>query len=162
MIRKATSRDVADIEEILKDVVLWMHENGIENLWNEDNIKWKQLSMTYEIGDFYIAFHKDVPVACMAVTDYDSNYWSEIPKGESLYIHKLAVKRIYAGMGISKKLIDFSKNLARKRNIETIRLDCNKLRAKLCKLYEKNEFRYEKEKVVAKNYWVALYVCNLK
>lgn len=162
MIRKATNKDIVYIEEILQDVVLWMHDNGIGNLWNKDNIKWNHLSRMYEIGDFYIAFYKDMPVACMAITDYDSNYWNEIPKGESLYIHKLAVKRMYAGMGISTKLIDFSKNLAYRRKIETIRLDCNKQRTKLCKLYENNGFRYEKEKFVAKNYLIALYVCNLK
>lgn len=33
----------------------------------------------------------------MAITDLDQKYWPEIPQGKSLYIHKLAVKREFAG-----------------------------------------------------------------
>ncbi|MDD3223659.1 MAG: hypothetical protein PHX70_02950 [Clostridium sp.] len=33
----------------------------------------------------------------MAITDLDTKYWPEIPKEKSLYIHKLAVKRVIVG-----------------------------------------------------------------
>ncbi len=38
-------------------------------------------------------------------TNYDPTYWPYIPKGESLYLHKVAVKRTYAGKGFTKELI---------------------------------------------------------
>lgn len=47
-----------------------------------------------------------MPAACIAITDLDSKYWSEISQRKSLYIHKLAVKRKFAGKGVSKELIN--------------------------------------------------------
>lgn len=102
------------------------------------------------------------PVGCMALTDLDLKYWSDIPKGESLYLHKLAVKRSYAGIGAADKLINFAKKLAHDRGINSIRLDFNKKRDKLRQLYERNGFRYVKEKKVSEDYSLDLYVCNNK
>lgn len=48
VIRKASNNDIAKIEDILKDVVLWMKEKDIKNLWKEENIKWKYLSKSYK------------------------------------------------------------------------------------------------------------------
>jgi ribosomal protein L19 len=67
----------------------------------------------------------------MAITDLDTKYWLEIPKENSLYIHKLAVKRVIAGKGVSKELINFAQNLSLKNGINLLRLDCNLQRNKL-------------------------------
>ena len=45
-------------------------------------------------------------------------------KGESLYLHKVVVKRTFAGKGFSKELIDFAKKLALSYYINEIRLNC--------------------------------------
>ena len=37
-------------------------------------------------------------------------FWPGAPVDESLYIHKLAVRRKYAGQGISVHMIDILKN----------------------------------------------------
>lgn len=161
MIRQANNTDITNIEEILLNAVIWMHRNGLDNLWNESNIKWSQLSKNYNIGDFYISCDNNISTACMALTDYDSIYWPDIPKGASLYIHKLAVRREYAGRGISEELINFSKALAAKYHIDEIRLDCNQKREKLRELYEKNGFICVKENVSRENSNIALYVCKL-
>ena len=161
MIRQANNTDISNIEDILLNAVIWMHRNGLDNLWNESNIKWNQLPKNYNISDFYISYNNNFPTACMALTDYDSIYWPDIPKGASLYIHKLAVKREFAGKGISEELINFSKALAAKCHIDEIRLDCNQKREKLRELYEKNGFICVKENVSRENSNIALYVCKL-
>lgn len=162
MVKQASEYDIPSIEEILSDAVNWMSAQGLQNQWNESNIKWSSLSTFYHINDFYIAYHNGLPAACMALIEYDPIYWPDIPGGKSLYLHKLAVKRAFAGIGLSKELMDFSKDFARSRCIDTIRLNCNRHRDKLRALYEKEGFICAGEKTFPENYDTALYVCNIK
>ncbi|MDR3597888.1 GNAT family N-acetyltransferase [Clostridium sp.] len=161
MIKQADENDILTIEGILIDAVIWMKKNKLQNQWNEDGIKWNSLSKDYQINDFYIDYQNGVPAACIAITDLDPKYWSEIPKGKSLYIHKLAVKREFAGKGISKELINFAKKLSLKNGINSLRLDCNLQRNKLRMLYENEGFIYAGRKNSENNYDMALYVWHI-
>lgn len=161
MIKQAGENDILIIEEILLDSVIWMKKNKLQNQWDEESIKWNSLSKDYQINDFYINYQNRVPVACIAITDLDTKYWPEIPKGKSLYIHKLAVKREFAGKGISKELINFAKNLSIRNGINSLRLDCNLQRNKLKMLYENEDFIYAGKKNLGNNYDMALYVWHI-
>lgn len=159
-IRRTTDVDIQTIEEIYADVVRWMDENGLHQ-WEMRNVAWAALSEYYQINDFYIAYEGAAPAACMACVDVDPSFWPDIPKGESLFLHKVAVKRSFAGQGISKQLIDFAKKMARGRGIQAIRLDCHQDREKVRALYEKEGFRCVEEKVLFGKYATAFYVCYL-
>ncbi|OPJ57911.1 GNAT family N-acetyltransferase [Clostridium oryzae] len=161
MIKQADENDIPTIEGILIDVVIWMKKNKLQNQWNEDNIKWNFLSKDYQINDFYIDYQNGVPAGCIAITDLDQKYWPKIPHGKSLYIHKLAVKREFAGKGISKELINFAKNLSLKNGINSLRLDCNLQRNKLRRLYENEDFIYAGRNISENNYDMALYVWHV-
>ncbi|MDF2905253.1 MAG: hypothetical protein K0R34_574 [Herbinix sp.] len=162
MVKQAVENDIPIIEEILLDAVSWMSESGFQNQWNESNVKWSNLSKSYKISNFYIAYQYGLPTACMAITDYDPTYWPSIPKGESLFLHKLAVKRIHAGCGFTKELIEHAKNLARNSLINTIRLNCNQHRTKLREVYENEGFICVEEKTFNEVFDTALYVLNMK
>ncbi len=161
MVKQANECDIPIIEEILLDAVNWMSKSGLQNKWNESNVRWSNLSESYKINDFYISYQNGLPTACIALTDYDPTYWPNIPKGESLYLHKVAVNRIFAGKGFSKELIDFAKNLAINYGINAIRLNCNKHQNKLRAVYENQGFICVKEKIFFEKYDTALYVCNV-
>ena len=77
-----------------------------------------------------------------------------------LFLHKLAVKRIFAGKGYSKELINYAKNKAHEAGIKTIRLNCNRHRSKLRAIYEKEGFECVEEKTLT--YDIALYVCIIQ
>ncbi len=158
MVKQAEEFEIPFIEDILLDAVYWMEKNGLQNLWNESNVKWSNLRNSYKITDFYISYQNGEPAACMALTDYDPIHWPDIPKGESLYLHKLAVKREYAGKGCSRELIDFAKALSYKNAISSIRLNCNGQRTKLREVYEKEGFICEEEKTLSDKYVIALYI----
>ncbi len=161
MVRQADEQNIPIIEEILLDAVQWMSKCGIQNQWNESNVKWPNLSESYKINNFYIAYHNGLPAACMALTDYDPTYWPDIPKGQSLFLHKLAVRRIFAGKGFSKELIDFAINLAHNYHINTIRLNCNQHRSKLRAVYENEGFLCAEEKTFHGKHDTALYVYHV-
>ncbi|HCW52744.1 MAG TPA: GNAT family N-acetyltransferase [Clostridium sp.] len=161
MIRQAVSSDIPVIEDILLDAVIYLRKAGLENQWNEANIKCECLSKEYRIEDFYIAYDDNKAEGCMALTDFDLKYWPEIEKGQSLYIHKLAVKREYAGRGCSHELISFAKDLALNNGADSLRLDCNYYRKKLREIYENEGFEYVSKKCIGENNYMALYVCEL-
>ncbi len=161
MVKQAEECDITILEEILLDAVKWMSESGLQNQWNESNVKWSNLSGSYNINNFYIAYQNGLPAACKALTDYDPIYWPDIPKGKSLYLHKVAVKRIFAGKGFSKELIDFAKKLALSYRINAIRLNCNQHRNKLRAVYENEGFICVEEKTFFEKHDTALYVCNV-
>ena len=162
MVKQADEHDIPVIEEILMDAVLWMSKSGLQNQWNESNVKWSNLSKSYRISDFHIAYQNGLPAACMALTDYDPAYWPDIPKGESLFLHKLAVLRSFARKGLSKELIQYAINLAKHYHINAIRLNCNQHRSKLRAVYENNRFICVEEKTFHDNYDTALYVYNVE
>jgi GNAT superfamily N-acetyltransferase len=161
MVKQANEQDISIIEEILMDAVHWMKKSGLQNQWNELNVMWPNLSKSYRISNFYIAYQNGLPAACMALTDYDPAYWPNLPKGESFFLHKLAVKRSFAGKGLSKELIDYAVNLANYYHINTIRLNCNQHRSKLRAIYENEGFHCAEEKTFHTNYDTALYVYNV-
>lgn len=162
MIKQATIEDTSVIEEILFDAIEWMRRNKLDNLWNEQNSSWQSLSKQYKINQFYICYVDGKPAGCVAITDYDKKYWPDLKTKEALFIHKLAVKREFAGNGVSTQLIEYAKKMAENQNIKDVRLDCNRDRKKLRSLYEKQGFKYFKEVSTSAGYGLALYICPLK
>lgn len=161
MVKQAERKDIPIIEEILLDAVDWLQSIGMENKWTKTNVLWENLSREYSITDFYIAYEGQQPAACMALTDIDVTYWPQIPKSDSLYLHKLAVKRQFAGKGYSKVLIDFAKQEASERKINALRLDCNMNSTKLRVIYEKQGFQLVENESIAREKGMALYVNQL-
>ena len=97
----------------------------------------------------------------MAVIDHDPAFWPNVPKGESLFIHKLAVVRRFAGQGIADAMIDHAKAMCMGRGIAVLRLDCHGARAKLRAVYERNGFMCVAERVVLDRWHQAFYECVL-
>jgi len=159
VVRQAIESDIPDIESILSDAVQWMDENEL-HLWEIEDVKWDSLSKHYAVGDFYIAYSGAAPAACMALIDYDPGFWPDVPKGESLYLHKLAVIRKYADKGFSRELIAFAKAKAISLKIQSLRLDCHRNRDKLRAVYEKQGFVCVEEKTLFGRFETAFYVCN--
>lgn len=160
-IRKASVDDIPVIENILLDVVNWLDSTG-KSLWTKEQVSWQGLSRHYQAEDFYIAYMDGEAVGCMALVDYDPLFWTNIQKGESLFIHKLAVKRSGAGKGVSNALIHFAKKECKSRNIKYIRLDCDQFRYKIRKLYENEGFICVDERCLWGKYHTAFYECKVE
>lgn len=158
MIKNAEQKDIHVIEDILIDAVNWMNSNNIPNMWTEENVKWDILSKSYDISNFYIYYINRQPAGCMALTNEDKKYWKSDRQGESLYLHKLAVKQNYRGMSISSELINYAKQMAISSGIKSIKLDCNADRLKLMKLYENNGFDFVNTFYMNDSYKMARYI----
>ena len=138
-IKQATQSDIPVIESILLDAVNWLNEMG-QPLWGIEEVKWSALSKKHKIGDFYIAYADGMPSGCMALIDHDPFFWPYINKGESLFMHKLAVTKAARKSGVSDALIDFFKEQGKIHEVEIIRLDTHAWRPKTRAFYERHGF----------------------
>jgi len=155
-ITHARESDITILEDILLDNVRWVSEIS-EPLWNEDDVKWDKLSKTFRISDFFIAYVDDVPSGCMALVDHDPFFWPDVKKGESLFIHKLAVIKRARKSGVSDAMIAFFKRQGMERGVKIIRLDTDASRPKTMAFYDRHGFTLSDTKVMGK-YRVAFYI----
>jgi GNAT superfamily N-acetyltransferase len=158
-IRQADLGDTSIIEDILLDVVQWLDSNNMHQ-WERKNVLWEHLQQFYRVDDFCLAYSEKNPVGCMALTDYDPVFWPDIPRGKSLFIHKMGVKRIARGKGVFDALIGYAKDSCIKRGIPWIHIDCHQSRTKVRALYEKHGFRCVAETLLG-DYSTALYSYNM-
>lgn len=156
-IKQASENNIPVIEEIMLDVVDFLDEIG-QPQWERKNVTWQGLSRHFKTDDFYIAYIGGNPVGCMALIDYDPTFWVDIQKGDSLFIHKLAVKRCGAKQGVSKKLIDYAKSQSIKLGINEVRLDTHQFREKVRAIYEREGFVCVDERCLFGKYHTAFYV----
>lgn len=159
-IKQAKTEDFPVIENILLDTVNWLNEME-QPLWGTVEVSWDALSKNYQIGDFYIAYSDGKPSGCMALVDYDPFFWPKVKKGESLFIHKLAVTKTARKSGVADALMDFFKKQGSERGVKTLRLDTHALRPKLRAFYERHGFVFVKVKVFKGDRYTAFYIYTL-
>jgi len=159
-IKQAKTEDIPVIENILLDTVNWLNEME-QPLWGALEVSWDALSKNYQIGDFYIAYSDGKPSGCMALVDYEPFFWPDVKKGESLFIHKLAVTKTARKSGIADALMDFFKKQGAERGVKTLRLDTHALRPKLRAFYERHGFVFVKVKVFKGDRHTAFYIYTL-
>ena len=76
-----------------------------------------------ELGQLLMGFCGDRPAATMLLQSSDPVYWPDAAPNTALYLHKIAVRREFAGHGWLTRLIDFAVNDARYHGIRWLRLD---------------------------------------
>jgi len=76
---------------------------------------------------------------CFRFQTEDLEFWDDVPHEDSAFIHRVAVRREYAGLGVAKAMIDAAKEEARSLGKRYLRLDCAD-RPKLRAVYESQGF----------------------
>ncbi len=75
----------------------------------------------------------------------DPDFWPEIEGTDSAFIHRLAVRRRFAGKGVSTAMLDWVRARAKSMGLRYLRLDCDARRPKLRSFYEAHGYRYHSE-----------------
>lgn len=138
---------------IMREAAQWLIETG-KPLWAIENLTKDKLVKGQE--DFLVGWIGNESAASMILQWHDSFFWPNAKENESGFIHKLSVRRKFAGSGISEKMIKFAIDECKKRKISYLRLDCAGDREKLCSYYERIGFKQVAHKMIGK-YDVALY-----
>ena len=159
VVRQATLEDLTTVLDILLEAIVWLEQNNMA-LWNKDEVSPDLIRPDIEAGLFYIAFYEGVAAGVLKFQIEDLVFWADIPQEDSAFIHRLAVRRSFAGGKVSSALMQWAIEQSCKLGKSYLRLDCAADRSRLRAVYENFGFQYHSDKLV-KPYFVARYEYKL-
>jgi GNAT superfamily N-acetyltransferase len=135
-IRQATQADTGIVAEILSEAARWLERRG-QLMWREEELVPARISGDAAAGLFFIAECDGEAGGVVKFQLEDELFWPDEPRGESAFVHRLAVRRRFAGGAVSSALLDWAVERARSLGRNYLRLDCEASRSKLRAVYEK-------------------------
>jgi GNAT superfamily N-acetyltransferase len=144
------SFSIGDVDEainIMREAANWLIKTG-KPLWQLEDLIKEKLLKDNKNNEFHVLKIDNVGAAAMILTWEDQLIWPDVKQGESGFIHKLSIRRKYAGTGISRNMIEHAIEECKKRNIVLLRLDCAADREKLCSFYENFGFKQIKRRMM--------------
>jgi GNAT superfamily N-acetyltransferase len=138
-IEQARPEEAATVAAVLNEAAQWIAAEG-RPLWSAADIAPERIQRDTDAGGYFIARRSGEVTGVVRLDLEDPYFWPEIETGSSLYVHKLAVRREWAGHGVPVLLLDFSLERARSLGRPWLRLDCVADRAPLRALYERFGF----------------------
>jgi GNAT superfamily N-acetyltransferase len=93
-----------------------------------------------DAGVFYVAEVDGEVQGTFKLLLEDPEFWPDLPAPDSVFLHRLAVRRRVAGTGVSTVMIDWACDRAGELRRDYLRLDCDPRRARLRAFYERQSF----------------------
>ena len=138
--------DPERVSVILHEAALWMQASGFA-MWRPEDVAADAIEPEVSAGHYRIARREDDDVGVVCLSLEDAVFWPSAPP-DALYVHRLAVRRAFAGGDVSTSILERCLEEARGAGRAWLRLDCEADRAKLRRLYEEFGFRLVDERVV--------------
>jgi GNAT superfamily N-acetyltransferase len=147
LIERASDGQAAVVTGILNEAALWaQREHG--RLWTDTEIDPRRIAAEVARGEFFLARSAGDFAATMRYQHIDAEFWPEADPTEAAYVHRLAVRRRYAGRGLAATLLQWAADRARSEGRRYLRLDADLTRPKLLRLYESCGFEPHSERQV--------------
>jgi len=138
---KATAAEIDVVSGILTEAVIWMQEHGI-SLWHRQEVTPAAVALDTNAGHYFLASAVATPAGTMRLTTADPMFWPEAMPAEAMYLHRLAVRRSFAGRGVSQAMLAWAVAHAESLGHRCLRLDCDATRPRLRAVYENFGFQY--------------------
>ena len=122
--------------EIIREVAQWCIDVGAP-MWRLEELTRKAL-LRYppSEADFRTVWIDGKLAAAMILQWHDPRFWPEVKPDESGFIHKLCVRRSFAGRRVAGQIVELAQLECIRRGIGWLRLDTDFNSPKLCTLYE--------------------------
>ena len=156
LIREATSADANAIVHTLAEAARWVEELDGTIMWVEGELEDERVRAEAGAGMFVVAEVDGRVAGAMRFQLEDRLFWPDLDDAESAFVHRLAVRRAFAGHGISTALLEWAVDRARALNKRYLRLDCDEERSRLRAFYERFGFRLHSYRQVG-SYYVSRY-----
>jgi GNAT superfamily N-acetyltransferase len=160
-IRQATRDDAPAVRVILTDAAKWVEQLDGTTMWVEDELGEDRIASEVHAGLFFIAECDGDIAGAMKFQLQDPLFWPDLVTDDSAFVHRLAVRRNYAGRGVSTALLRWAVVSARSLGRHALRLDCDAERSRLRGLYERFGFRFHSLRQVG-SYYVARYELQIR
>jgi GNAT superfamily N-acetyltransferase len=155
LIRQAMPQDVAALADILGEATRWLADRGMM-MWQMDELSPSRLADEVNSGLFFLAERDGEAAGTIRFQLEDKLFWPDIEQDDSAFIHRLAVRRRFAGGDLSTALILWAIAHAHSLGRRYLRLDCEASRLRLREIYERIGFRFHSNRQVGP-YFVARY-----
>jgi GNAT superfamily N-acetyltransferase len=155
LVRQAVPSDRSTVSDILAEAVLWLEQKNMP-LWGENEISAEIVRQDIESGSFYIAFAEDCAAGVVKFQTEDVLFWPDVAQAESAFLHRLAVRRSFAGGAISTAIMAWAVERSRYLGKQYLRLDCVADRSRLRSIYENFGFQHHSDRQVG-SHFVARY-----
>ena len=110
----------------------------------------------FKRGIYYLAECENESAGVVRFQMEDPELWPDVPENSSAFLHRLAVRRRFAGQGVSTAILNWAVRRTRELGRGHLRLDCEAARPKLRAVYERFGFRHHSDRQVGP-YFVARY-----
>jgi ribosomal protein S18 acetylase RimI-like enzyme len=145
-VRLANPADTDAVVSVLREAAQWLVDRGMP-LWEVGSFTTDALRANIERGEVVVAEICE-QIGGVALRQWEDRVcWPDREIGEAGYIHKLAVKRNYAGQGMGNLIVGWVEQDLRVRHRKFLRLDCAPRNA-LMSFYEKMGFRRVDERTI--------------
>jgi GNAT superfamily N-acetyltransferase len=158
-VRRASDGEVELVSAVLNEAAAWLAARGAA-IWVPEELSAATLAPDVHAGYFYVGFSAGEAAGVLRLTFEDELFWPDAVPGEAAYVHRLAVRRAWAGAGTSDELLSFAAAEAKRNGCRYLRLDCIAARPKLRAIYERHGFCYHSDRRVGP-YHVARYELEL-
>lgn len=143
-IEQAKHSEADLVSSVLREAAEWLVATG-RPMWKPEEISPSSLMTDITGGLYFIARSVDEVCGTVKFQLTDDLFWPDVIQDESAFIHRLAVRRKFAGSGVSEALIRFAAGRAFELGRRFLRLDCASDRAALRRFYRANGLRHHSD-----------------
>jgi len=145
LITPAKRSDAALITQILREAALWLQDTG-KPLWEAS--QFTEEKILPETHLYYLVNVDSDAAGLFKLEGTDDLFWPDVDQTKSLFLHKLVVRRLYAGTGLSTAILQYAIEETKRRGRGYLRLDCEASRPRLRALYERFGFKHHSDRQV--------------
>ena len=156
VLRPAVAADTPVVLQLLTEAARWVEQLDGTVMWVEGELDEDAVRAGAEAGMFVLAESGGTAVGTLRFQLEDRLFWPDLDASESAFVHRLAVRRDFAGRGVSTALLAWAVDRARTLGRRYLRLDCDAERSRLRALYERFGFRLHSYRQVG-SYYVSRY-----
>jgi len=154
-IEQAMAKDAGTVSNVLLEAAAWLRQRD-QSMWRDNELVPEAIAADMAGGLFFVGKHDNETAGVIKFQLEDKKFWPDAPPGESAFIHRLAVRRRFAGGEVSNQLLRWAVERARNLKLKYVRLDCEASRPKLRAIYERFGFRHHSDMAVPP-YFVSRY-----
>jgi GNAT superfamily N-acetyltransferase len=154
IVRRATHADAAVAGSILDEAARWLASQGFDH-WPVP-FPADELAERIDQGELYVADLDGEPAGTLTLLWDDPSFWGDQPP-DAAYIHKLAVRRAFAGRGLGSAIVAWAERRAAAAGRQHLRLDCPRDNPGIRVYYERLGFEHRGDLDDPRGFVVALY-----
>jgi GNAT superfamily N-acetyltransferase len=159
-IRQAGADESATVANILQEAADWLTHSDMP-LWRDSELEAERIAADVGAGLFFLVEKCGEATGTVKFQLEDAFIWPDISEPDAAYVHRLAVRRRYAGTGLSTAILRWAVARTRELGRPYLRLDTDAARPRLRAVYERFGFVHHSDRQ-AWVYFVARYEYDVR